>query len=126
MMRRCLCPKCSVRRRARCAVCAARCLGSVSPVRSRRGPDLMQPMAWPLAVFRRASGKGEPALLSMHELTALMLLQRSPNRCELDGADLRSLSLRKLVTFETLPGGKRRPRITRDGADWLAAVMRGR
>ncbi|PMS20182.1 hypothetical protein C0Z18_11775 [Trinickia dabaoshanensis] len=62
----------------------------------------------------------------MHELTALMVLQRSPNEGELDRADLESLSVRNLVTFEVLPCGKRRPRITAHGADWLAAVMRGR
>ena len=112
-----------------CGPCLLRptcCVGRFAAVRCRRGPDLAQPMIWPLAAFRRPAPLGQSAALSMHELTALMLLQRSPDRCELDRADLESLALRKLVAFERLPGGKRRPRITAHGADWLAMVTRGR
>lgn len=120
------CPRCMTKARAQCLLCTARCLCRGSLVRARRGPDPEQPVIWPLAAFRRPPARGSERFLSMHELTALMVLQRSPDESELDRADLESLSVRNLVTFEMLPDGKRRPRITTHGADWLAAVMRGR
>jgi hypothetical protein len=126
MMLRRFCPRCAAGPRGPCPICPMRGLCRASAVRARRGPDPERPMIWPLAMFRRPAARGSGALLSMHELTALMVLQRSPGECELDRADLESLSVRKMVTFEMLPGGKRRPRITAHGADWLAAVMRGR
>lgn len=126
MMLRRVRSSCTVRSRGPCSLCSTRCIGRAATVRCRRGPDLAQPMIWPLAAFRRPVARGESAALSMHELTALMLLQRSPERCELDRADLESLAMRKLVAFEALPGGKRRPRITEHGADWLAMVTRSR
>lgn len=120
------CPRCMTKPRLLCRLCSARCSCRAPLVRARRGPDPEQPVIWPLAAFRRPAARGFDRLLSMHELTALMVLQRSPNEGELDRADLESLSVRNLVTFEVLPCGKRRPRITAHGADWLAAVMRGR
>lgn len=126
MMLRRFCPRCAAGPHGQCPVCPNRCLCRASAVRARRGPDPEQPMIWPLAMFRRPAARGSATLLSMHELTALMVLQRSSGDCELDRADLESLSVRKMVTFDMLPGGKRRPRITAHGADWLAAVMRGR
>ena len=126
MMPRRFCPRCAAGPHGQCLVCPIRCLYRASTVRARRGPDLEQPVIWPLAMFRRPPAHSAGALLSMHELTALMVLQRSTGDCELDRADLESLSVRKMVTFEMLPDGKRRPRITAHGAEWLAAVMRGR
>lgn len=120
------CPRRAARSRGQCELCPVRCLSRAPAVRARRGPDPEQPVIWPLAIFRRSSVSESTTLLSMHELTALMLLQRSPGNCELDRDDLESLSVRNLVAFDTLPGGKRRPRITAHGADWLAQVMRGR
>lgn len=117
---------CTVRSRGPCSLCRTGGMGRIAAVRCRRGPDLAQPMIWPLGFFRRPAARGESTALSMHELTALMLLQRSPDRCELDRADLESLAMRKLVAFEALPGGKRRPRITEHGAVWLAMVTRSR
>lgn len=128
MMLRRVCSCLSVRSLGPHLPCPPRCLARSTAVRCRRAPGLGQPMIWPLAAFRRPAGpiEIEPAALSMHELTALMLLQRAPGRCQLDRADLESLAMRKLVAFDALPGGKRRPRITEHGADWLAMVTRGR
>ena len=63
-------------------------------------------------------------MLSPHEFATLMLVKDATEQLEVDGADLKALLERQLVSLERLASGQALPRLTHEGRSFLKAAGR--
>jgi hypothetical protein len=73
------------------------------------------------AVVTARSTPGEP-MLSPHEISTLLLVQRSPNQVEVFGQLAARLRQEELVEIQEPPGGQPFPSLTRKGQDVLRRI----
>jgi len=70
----------------------------------------------------RSEQPGQPAMLSLHEIAALMVISRNPSLPRRDCADLQCLSREGLVDLEKVDGGRTKARVSESGHRFLSQL----